>query len=294
MIDRRRRSTVAACFGAMLALSACVSRPHVPWDAEVTLPSEAERAGIRTIGIVAAEILPDDQFTSGQISQSVAAAGGAITGAGQALNLLMESGVLAGLNAEGFAAVVAFPIAGGALLAAIPAGAIIGAAVAESDAVSEETIRAVEQQFSAVLADQHIQDRVGDLTTEYAATETGYLVVRMVDTLSPDQRRAAGLGIDAVLEVDVQAVGMVVGHGRNPPLTLFITVRAQLVREPDGRVLYGHTVGSLGPSLAMSEWGALDRDAVQAELDRAYRNVAERVVEEAFLLWRPDEVAEER
>ena len=278
----------------MLALSACVSRPHVPWDAEVTLPSEAERAGIRTIGIVAADVLPDDQFTSGQISQSAAAAGGALGGAVGALNLLEESGVLSGFSAEGLAAVAAFPIAGGALLVTIPAGAIIGAAVGASDSVSEEAIRAVEQQFSAVLADQRIQDRVGDWTTELAATETGYQVVRMVDTLSPDQRRAAGLGMDAVLEVGVQTVGMVVGHGRNPPLTLFITVRARLVRESDGRVLYGHTVGTLGPSLAMSEWGALDRDAVQAELDRAYRNVAERVVEEAFLLWRPDEVAEER
>lgn len=278
----------------MLALSACVSRPHVPWDAEVTLPSEAERAGIRTVGIVAADVLPDDQFTSGQISQSAAAAAGAVGGAVGALNLLEESGVLAGFSAEGLAAVAAFPIVGGALLVTIPAGAIIGAAVGASDSVSEEAIRAVEQQFSAVLADQHIQDRVGDWTTELAATETGYQVVRMVDTLSPDQRHAAGLGIDAVLEVGVQTVGMVVGHGRNPPLTLFITVRARLVRESDGRVLYSHTVGSLGPSLAMSEWGALDRDAVQAELDHSYRNVAERVVEEAFLLWRPDEVAEER
>lgn len=293
-MDRRRQSAVAACFGAMLALSACVSRPHVPWDAEVTLPSEAERAGIQTIGIITTDALPDDQFTSGQISQSVAAAGGAIGGTVGALNVLMESGVLAGLTAEGFAAVVAFPIAGGALLVAIPAGAIIGGAVGASDSISEETIRAVEQQFSAVLADQNIQDRVGDLTTELTATETGYQVVRMVDTLSSDQRHAAGLGIDTVLEVGVQTVGMVVGHGRNPPLTLFITVRARLVRESDGRVLYDHTVGSLGPSLAMSEWGALDRDAVQVELDRAYRNVAERVVEEAFLLWRPDEVAEER
>lgn len=293
-MDRRRRSTVAACLGAMLALSACVSRPHVPWDAEVTLPSEAERAGIRTIGIVAADILPDDQFTSGQISRSASVAGGAVAGAGQALELLMESGVLTGFNAEGFAAVVAVPIAGGALLVSIPAGAIIGAAAGASDSVSEDTIRVVEQRFSAVLADQHIQDRVGDLTTELAASETGYRVVRMVDTLSPDQRRAAGMEVDAVLEVGVQTVGMVVGQGRNPPLTLFITVRARLVRESDGRVLYGHTVGSLGPSLAMSEWGTLDRDAVQAELDRAYRNVAERVVEEAFLLWRPDEVAEER
>ncbi len=293
-MDRWRRRTVAASLGVILVLSACVSRPHVPWDADVTLPSEAERAGIRTIGIVASAVLPDDQFTSGQISQSAAAAAGAVGGALGALDLLMESGVLAGLSAEGFAAVVAFPIAGGALLVAIPAGALIGTAAGVSDTVSEEAIHAVEQQFSAVLADQLIQDRVGDWTTELAAAETGYQIVRMVNTLSPDQRRAADLGIDAVLEVGVNTVGMVVGHGRNPPLTLFITGRARLVRDSDGRVLYSHTVGILGPSLDMSEWGALDRDDVQAELDRAYRSVAERVVEEAFLLWRPDEVAEER
>ena len=77
--DRRRR-LVAAGLGVLLALSACVSRPHVPWEAEVTLPSEVERAGIRTVGILAAETLPDSHFTSGQISQSLAAAGGAVRG----------------------------------------------------------------------------------------------------------------------------------------------------------------------------------------------------------------------
>jgi hypothetical protein len=64
-----------------------------------------------------------------------------------------------------------------------------------------------------------------------------------------------------------------------------MTVQASLIRPVDGTVLYDLTFGYRGGSRKFTDWGANDAQAVREELARGYRSLAEKIVDEVFLLY---------
>ena len=94
-------------------------------------------------------------------------------------------------------------------------------------------------------------------------------------------------GVDTVLEGSLMNVDLRGKWKSNYPLTFFMTIRTRLIRVRDGEVLYVATLMYQSTEHKLLAWEANDFKLFREEFARCYPIVAEKIVEELFLLYLP-------
>jgi hypothetical protein len=239
-------------------------------------PGEDVRSSLTAVGLASGRFPPTFEIVDGPAKGArEGAARGALLGAAYTIGGSVFGGPI-GLVAGLFLA---------------PAGAvgggIVGGVTAEPAAKVEERINAVGRNLTA----RKIQD---DLVARVAALGRQQTFGRftLLDGPGPliagdlaDYSALAREDVRTLLEITVTEVSL---RGRtteiDPSLSLAMTVNTRLVRKDDDVEVYRNSLRySGGRGWTLAEW--LDDPALlQAEVDRATLLVAEKIVEEVFLL----------
>lgn len=265
----RRQGAVMAWLLTLVLVGqvGCATHPR-----SISPPSEQVRAQLGTIGIVSPSLAPEPALqgpTSGKVA-------GAAKGAGLGAGYMILGGLEAGAHAGQGGAVVLLMAIGLAPVAAL-VGGIYGAVAAEPAAKVKEAETALQGAF----ADQKVQEALRDQVLEMARDRAGRRLV------------PAGTDVDSILEVGVSSLGLVGPPAVNPGLSLVVHACPRLIRVADDVELYPS--GPHGPrALAYAsapekfvEWGAEGARLFREEMERAWQALAEKVVEDVFLVHLP-------
>ena len=271
----KRCLIIIALLPAVASLSGCASST----TASRLLPpppGEDVRSSLATVGLAAGHFSPKFDLVDGPAK---GAGQGAARGA-----LLGAAYTLGGGSLAGPIGVVASTFL---LPVAAVGGSIIGGVKAESAAKVAERTAAVSRSLTA----RNIQD---DLINRVAATgreQTSgtFTVLTERGPRGPDDRAEYRSlvqdGVRSVLEITVVELAL---RGQtaeiDPNLSLAMTVKTRLVRTDDEAEVYRNSLtysGDKGRTLA--EWLG-DMGRLKAEVDRASAIVAEKIVEEVFLM----------
>lgn len=250
------------------------------------LPSEQMRAQFGTIGVVSARFIPEAEFRDPARGWAGGAGRGAALGAGRTVGTAFEIGVH---GRELGVLIMALGIA----LAPVGAlvGSVVGGATAEPAAKVEEAEAALKNALAALKIQEGIRDRVLQVARDDARRR--FVLLPELGPDSPGEEvpypSLASEGIDTVLEVSVPSLGLAGEWTVNPPLTLVLAVRSRLIRVADGTVLDAHALAYRSEQRVLSEWGANNAQPFHDALDRAYQSLAEKIVEDLFLLYLPPE-----
>jgi|SoiMethySBSTD1v2_1073268.scaffolds.fasta_scaffold11433_5 hypothetical protein len=268
--SRRDAATVGLLIGSLLGPWGCTTNSH-----RIPPLSEQVRTEISTLGVATSSIVPTSDL-KGPISGK---GSGAAKGAGQAA-LAVVSAPKGGAGGDPRAAVVMLGLIAIAVPIAALGGAIYGAIVAPPDG----KVKGAETALANAFADLKIQEAVHDHVLRAAQGCIGHRVAPLGET--PD--------VDAILEIGVLSVRLA-GAGAleiNPPRHLLVFACPKLVRRADGRELY--PAESIIPAFAylsaprkFLEWGGEDARLFREEMERAYQNLADSVVEELFMGFHP-------
>jgi hypothetical protein len=251
------------------ALAGCARTPQ-----SVSPVSEEQRAGLRTIGIVAADRAPRFDFSPATKGRVEGAAKGAAAGAGSAAQ------ALSGGSCHG-------EICGAVLileLGVVGVAAIVGGAVGALSAEDESTMAEVRGAVGKAFQELEVQREFGSAVQQYAVRHVRYRVVSVSTSSSPAFQPTpqygvlSDLGIDAVLEVGVESIGTR-GEGINPPLALEMTARARLVRVADHAVLADSRYRYVGEPRKYRDWAADEARPFRTEMQRAYTDLAKQIVD---------------
>lgn len=159
--------------------------------------------------------------------------------------------------------------------------------------MAEPAVRVEEREAAAreIVAAQRIQDDFRDRVAAIGRDLTPQTLTVLADrgpsdaAERPDYRSLSREGIQTVLEVRLESVTLEGGEMPiDPPLWLVMIVNTRLVRTDDNAELYANSLtytGQKGRTLA--EWVG-GSEVFRDELDRTYAILAEKIVEEVFLI----------
>jgi len=237
-------------------------------------PSEVVRAKLGTIGVASSRFLPKLEMDKpmGKISGT---GQGALDGAG----LMIYGGLETG-DPLGFLL--------GVVLA--PVGAVVGSVVGAVKGESSEHLKEAEDAINKAISELKIQATMRDYVLRAAKQQTEYNFVDLEEQgpETPERKMdynfLANRGINTVLEITVPAFGLIGEKGINPPLTFFMTLRTKLVRTTDGSVLYEQKLIYRREGQTSTAWTANGGKPFRDEFHRCCQSLAEKVVEEVFLL----------
>jgi hypothetical protein len=238
-------------------------------------PSEAVRGELGTVGIASARFLPKVEMLKPK-----GKAAGAAAGAGMGAGGMLQA---ATMSTDPWGLLLCIALA--------PVGAVIGSAVGAVEGVSSKRRDESEDALNKAVSELKIQETMKDYVLQVAQQQTAHQFVDL-DGQGPEtpERKAdysslANKGIDTVLEITVPAFGLVGIKGINPPLAFFMTLQTRLVRTKDGAVLYEQKLQYRDAQRTFTAWAANDAKPFRDEFARSYQSLAEKVVEEIFLLY---------
>lgn len=185
-------------------------------------------------------------------------------------------------------------------------GALVGAPLGAVRAEPVATVEQAEASFKILLADPTIPELLKDSVVQLVGKQTSNDVVPMAAGESGTRNDATDYpsfvdnGIFTILELKVTAAGLCGGKelSFDPLLRVCMTVRSRLIRTSDGTVLDERTIAfddrraddrvrmePLGGRRAFTQWTANNGQLLQDELARTVKGLAEKIVEELFLLY---------
>ena len=282
MISLRRYITAWVWATALVVQAGCVSLPReLPPP-----PSEEMRREFGTVAVVSALHDPRPGFEL--------PAKGAINGMGRGAAVWFGIGSLAPLagiqgcsgDSTGLCAAfcLSLSVAGGAI------GGLSGSVVGAVRAESTETVIHSEEVLRKAFASLNMQDALRDHVAQAGQSRTRQriIVVPAVGPASPEGQfdcvPLAKQGIDTVVAVGLTEAALSGPWDVNPPLTLSLQAQAQVIRTVDGKELWTISINSQGNGHIFSEWAADNARLLHEDLDRANRMLADRIVDEIFLL----------
>lgn len=276
-----------ACLACTALLASCVSMAPPP-------PAASARDALGVVAIAPAQFAPDSNFsTFAKGAGAGAAKGAAITG-----GTMAGSTAIAAASVPPMAPVIV--ISGVLATAAVAAtGAVTGARVA----VPAETARDIDATITAAVANLDAQNALAQqLMTVLHAEPWIRLAPRPVQgparaAAAPDYAALRAAGVDTVLEVAITEIGF---ESCGPEFVrrlssacpddqsrrmvdLYLSARARLVRVADGEELFLRRFRYKSALREIPLWVARDGKLLAEEFAHAYRELAERVRDEAFL-----------
>ena len=242
-------------------------------------PTEAERANFGRLIVVTSDIIPEPVMAI--------PAKGADAGAGRGAAFWTFGSVGGGistLNPLGFAL--------GIVLA--PVAAIVGAGAGAAQALPEEQVEQAEAMLNTAFMSSDVQNRMRNAITRRLEAETLVITTTLprLGSATGEADRyygaASDQGVESVLEVAVKVWGLYGLWYINPPLTFVMTLDARLISASDKAELHGLMLTYHGSALRFDEWAADNAARLEQQLELALEELAEKVVDEFFLLYMPD------
>jgi hypothetical protein len=234
-------------------------------------PGEIVRSSLTSVALAPARFSPKFDVVDGPAKGArQGAARGALLGAVYTLGGGAFGGPI-GLVASVFLAPV------GAV-----GGGIVGGMTAESAAKVEERVAAVARRLSARHVQEDLVNRVAAIGREETSSTFSLLAPAGQRT---DYRALVVDGVQAVLEISVVELLLRGRTGEiDPSLSLAMAAKTRLVRTDDGAEIYANSLTySGGQGRTLAEW-LEEAELLDDELDRACTIVAEKIVDEVFLL----------
>lgn len=188
----------------------------------------------------------------------------------------------------GFGALV--PIAGGGIygggygavlgILLAPVGALVGAVVGAASAEPAAKVEEKETALRAALEELKVPEAFRRCVTDRLPERTS----------TPGGRVSSEEPASTILEVDVEQFGLD-GPGLqiNPSLSFVLIERTRLIRASDGTELYGHWLTYRGQPRPLDDWISQNASRLREEAARASRELAERLVDEVFLVYLPSD-----
>lgn len=248
------------------------------------LPSTQERAEFGTVGVTAARFAPRDVWLNhAEVRDDEDPSVAAVVGGG-------TLGALFGAVMLGPGGVIALPFL-------IPLGiAQAGENANRHNAmtISHEAADMIETCIGGGLLSRDVPERARDRLVAATKRETDYAAVA-VDGHGPlapaatvSYRALAAQGIDTVLEVSILQAGLTGGFGDHLYLQPFLHAQIRLVRTADDSEVFQRQGWYSAAPRRLIELCADDARGLQSSLDQIYDTMAMAVVEDVFLVWRPD------
>lgn len=238
--------------------------------------SEDVRSRLGTIGVVSAQFQPKGEFLT-----PMGKGAGAATGAAGGFIVMPLYGAET-MDPFGFLL--------GLVLA--PVGAVVGGVAGAVEGVPAEKRKEAETALMNAIAELKIHETMRQRLLKIAAEEqTSYTFVPIdgQGPETPDKEVKYGFladkGIDTVLEITVPVFGLTGKKAINPPLTFFMSLHTRIIRTSDGKVIYDGKFEYKSAARYFTDWAANNARPFTDEFDRAYQSLAEKVVEEIFLVY---------
>jgi hypothetical protein len=168
----------------------------------------------------------------------------------------------------------------GALI--IPAAVVfaVGELAGEKTADTAQEEAAIKKAFEQAL----IQHTLPDDIVRTARDSAGQLI-QVFD--SKAERDA-----DTILKIESVAHGLIGGGSRHEEmpktkgLIFYMTARVRLIQQATEKELYSRQIEHLGRTMPLADWGANDAQRLREEFGLASRELAEKIVDTVFLLYR--------
>lgn len=281
------RSLIVILLSFTFLLGHCGYAVQIPYILPPTPPEEV-KAQLGVVGVVSACFPPEITFR-----EPMGKGAGMATGAAGGALIMIETGII-----TGFEPPASDPRASlvwvAAWMALAPVGAVVGGVKGAAEGVSPEKRKAARETVDAVCMGVKFQEMMRDCVIQVGREQTRRPLIALQEggpTADGEQvsyRHLGAKGIDTVLEVSLLKFGLE-GEGINPPLALTMTERTRLIRAADGKVLYDHRLTYSGAKRKFVDWANDNAQPLREELERCRRHLAERIIEEVFLLYVPGE-----
>jgi hypothetical protein len=196
----------------------------------------------------------------------------------------MARGCPGGLG--GLACLVLLPFVG--IVGGVVVGSVAGAVTAEA----AEHVKKAEAELQNAVTTLRVQETVRDRVFQVTGPHTLHPIIfmREQDPTALEQevyyRVLASKGMDTILEINVLTLALAGRWEINPPLAVFMRVHTRLIRTVDATVLYDSTLEYHGATRRkFTEWALYNAQPFREELDHASESLAEKIVEEVFLVY---------
>jgi len=261
---RRGAVVVGLLIGTLLGPWGCTTKPY-----RIPPLNEQVRAEIGTLGVATSNVVTTSDlgsYTGGKGS-------GAAKGAGLAARVMGQAAAQSG---HPFVAIPVFAVTP----LAVAGGAIYGAIVARPAGKVKEA----ETTLASAFTDLKIHEAIHDRVLEAAQGRIGHPVVSLRDARE----------VDTILEISVPAIKLKgAALDIDPDLQLVVLACPRLIRRADGRELYpaespAPALVHMSASRKFLEWAGEDARLFREEMEHAYQNLADQVVEDIFLGFRPE------
>lgn len=214
---------------------------------------------------------------------------GALQGAGRgfldgAAAVARGAGGMGGCSGEGCAIVVAVMIA--LVVSAGTVGAVIGGVKGSRVAAPYEQVSDPDDATRKRVASLRIQEGIARLVEEEARQRLPIPVsLEEPPTGDADHRQEVlrelkVLGVDAALRVGITRVGFEGPAGKDPPVSVVITMRAEIVRTANGAKVLEKTLEHRSAAMPAGDWVKDDFLRLTRELDDGVRELAKRCVDD--------------
>jgi hypothetical protein len=162
----------------------------------------------------------------------------------------------------------------GGVLAGVPEGDVKRAQAAMSQALQDNPLEAGIQKQLEQSAGKNLFQNLVPLPVSGAARLNGTAIAKK------DLRKLTGAGVDSVLCLHVDNERFVPGGGLNPPMVVDVSLRVQIIRVTDGRLLFDQTLEYQGDAQPFTRWGENHAKLFRAELEVAQRTFAGVIFDE--------------
>ncbi|MCZ6610726.1 MAG: hypothetical protein O7A66_12060 [Alphaproteobacteria bacterium] len=242
-------------------------------------PTEDQRAGFGTVGLTSVRFTPGISFRLPAKGSGEGAERGAVLGAAVPI-------------AVGTATLNPYGMMAGIVLS--PVGLVYGTVYGATKALPAEEVEKAEAVLKGALSPRHIETAMADAMREFMRREAKLPVVFAKGLEGRAHSGGASLGagtgrwVDTMVELKVTMVGLTGPWSINPPLSFTMRMATKVIRVADGTELHAQQLTYLGPAMVFTAWAANEAEAFKKALDPAVRALAEKAVEEVFLLYLPD------
>ena len=304
----RQKTIIWLSVAALLSVQfGCAGAPSVRYSQ--TPPTEEVRANFGTIGVVSARFQPRAEFKGYAKGPGSGALKGSVKGVLTVFDFLAQGEEL------GIALLIIFaPVL-------LPSAVLVGALVGADEAEPAKTIRTYEAALKEAVAKLGTQEKLREQVIALMEERTIIDLVLLEDEGpieppppppraledgsdqllfedegpaapskapgndgAPDYTHLNERGINTVLEVSVLRFGLVDGAlDVDPPLAVFMEIRARLVSTTDNIVLYDEDFVHRSAKQKLAVWAEDGARPFGEELATAYERLAYRAVDNIFL-----------
>jgi hypothetical protein len=253
-----------------LFFSGCAADPAKPTHSFPPPPTEAVRAGLGTIIVESATMETKAHFAKPD-SKGEAAAKGALEGmvyVGAAFGHGSASGSLAG-------PVMLLEIA------LLPIGAAVGGVAGTFKGTPKAEITEAERVLAGTFAGMDFQSSVGQHVLEAGRSNTRH------PFMTADEHAGGPSQPASILQIAVLSAGLAGRGEKNAPLTMFLKVQVRLLKSSTEPPIYTNIWVQTSGARPFNGWVADEGRVFREELPKASRAVAESIIEEIFLSYRP-------